>query len=88
MRSKKDVTPGFLYVGSGDGMTSKTQSVSVSHESKTLPALFRLLDGFPEAQALAFGSPTTRMVPYPVVTALSRIESKTSVPSVSLPSGA
>ena len=88
MRSKKDATPDFLYVGSGDGMTSKTESVSVSHESKTWPALFRLLDGFPEAEALKFGSPITRMVPYPVVTALSRIERRTSVPSVSLPSGA
>jgi hypothetical protein len=48
VRSKKDATPDFLYVGSGDGMTSKTQSVSVSHISKTRPALFRLLDGFPK----------------------------------------
>ena len=88
VRSKKDATPDFLYVGSGDGMTSKTQSVSVSDESKTRAALFRVLDGFPKAQALAFGSAITRMAPYPVLTALSRIESRTSVPSVSLPSGA
>jgi hypothetical protein len=74
MRSRKDTTPDFLHVGSGDGMTSKAQSVSVRHESKTRPALFRVLDGFPKARALAFGSPITRMVPYPVVTALSRIE--------------
>jgi hypothetical protein len=88
MRSKKDATPVFLYAGSGDGMTSQAQSVSVSHDSKMRPALFRLLDGFPKTQALAFGSPIRRMVSYPVVTALSRIESRTSVPSISLPSGA
>jgi len=85
MRSKKDATPDFLYVGSGDGMTSKTQSISVRNESKTRLALFRLLDGFPKAQALAFGPPIRRMVPYPVLMALSRIQRRTSVPSVSLP---
>jgi hypothetical protein len=64
MRSKKDATPGFLYVGSGDGMTWKTQFVSVSHASKTRPALIRPLDAFPKAQALTFfGSAITMTVP-------------------------
>ena len=36
---------------------------SVNHVSKTQPALFQLLGGLPEAQALVFRSPITMMVP-------------------------
>jgi hypothetical protein len=88
MMSKKDATPDFLYVGFGDRMTSMTESVSVSNVSKTRLPLFYLLDGLRKAEALVFESSITIMVPYPVITALSRIESRISVPSVSLPSGA
>jgi len=42
MRSQKDVTRAFLYVGFDDAMTLKTQSLSVSHITKTRRALFRL----------------------------------------------
>ena len=43
MTYKKNVTSGFLYVGSGDGMTSKTQLACVTHAHPC----FDLLEGSP-----------------------------------------